>query len=56
MIQYTCPKCGTVGAHSKNLDPPKCHRCQYEVIMLPSRNGRIIKDQGPVAGSVPTLD
>lgn len=42
--QYTCPDCGAVGAHPKELPPPYCHVCDYKVKMKPSSNGRIIEE------------
>lgn len=42
MCQYTCPKCGTIGAGDDNAQY-KCHRCQDGTIMLKSNNGKIIK-------------
>jgi hypothetical protein len=39
--QFTCPKCGHVGADSPGR-LPLCDRCDYKVRMLPSHNGRIL--------------
>ena len=41
MQQYTCPKCGQVGAHPLHMKPPLCHKCDYKIVMKPSTNGRI---------------
>ena len=40
--QYTCPKCGMVGANSIQCYP-LCHVCNFKIKMLPSKNGRIRK-------------
>jgi hypothetical protein len=40
--QYTCPKCGMVGANSIQCNP-LCHVCNFKIKMLPSKNGRIRK-------------
>lgn len=43
MQQYTCPKCGMIGANITDLyGPPLCHVCNYQVEMKPSQNGKII--------------
>jgi hypothetical protein len=39
--QFTCPKCGGIGAGSP-LILPLCHKCDYKVKMLPSHNGVIV--------------
>lgn len=39
--QFTCPKCGQVGAGCPSY-LPLCNDCNYEVRMLPSNNGRIV--------------
>ena len=41
MQQYTCPKCGCVGAHPREMKKPFCHRCGYKIEMKPSHNGVI---------------
>jgi len=42
MQQYTCPECGTCGASRTSSQPPLCHKCNYEVTMMRSLNGKII--------------
>lgn len=42
MIQYTCPKCGAIGANPSDMQP-LCHVCDFKVFMLPSHNGKIIR-------------
>jgi len=42
MQQYTCPECGTCGANRISSQPPLCHKCNYEVTMMKSLNGKII--------------
>ena len=42
MQQYTCPRCNHIGAHPAHLPPPKCHRCEYLVVMMKSHNGEIL--------------
>ena len=37
--QYTCPDCGSVGASDY---VPLCHVCDYNVLMKPSSNGRLL--------------
>ncbi len=41
MRQFTCPKCGAVGAGSPEY-LPLCHVCYYKVKMRPSNNGEIL--------------
>lgn len=42
--QYTCPECGSIGAHPKPLKAPLCHKCEYKVEMKPSHNGKILEE------------
>ena len=42
MQQYTCPKCGAIGASPGSSPVPKCHKCDYKVFMKKSSNGVII--------------
>ena len=44
-IQYTCPKCGQIGAHPTRAKAPLCHKCDYKVTMKPSNNGKIIGEK-----------
>jgi len=41
--QYTCPQCGAVGAGAKGASY-SCHRCKEGTTLLPSQNGKIIKE------------
>jgi len=45
MQQFTCPECGTCGANRASLPPPLCHKCDYKVTMMKSRNGKIIVEK-----------
>lgn len=41
MQQYTCPECGSGGAHPVKMAAPFCHMCTGRVKMQRSHNGVI---------------
>ena len=44
--QYTCPRCGEIGAHGKDSKAPSCHKCRelgHVITMSKSHNGIIIE-------------
>lgn len=41
-IKVMCPVCGAGGAHPLSWNQPKCHVCNYEVLMLPASNTKCV--------------
>jgi hypothetical protein len=40
-IRVMCPECNAGGAHYLEMAQPKCHVCEYSVLMEPASNTRI---------------
>lgn len=41
VVGVRCPDCGSGGGQNLYSYQPKCHVCDYEVLMQPSGNGEI---------------